>query len=317
MSIMRIGITGATGFIGSALGRHAAEAGHEIVAFSRAGRVEEPWVAESRVMSPEADFSGCDALVHLAGESLLGWWTASKKARIWGSRVDLTLAIVDTLAKAAARPSVLVCASGAGFYGNRNDELLDERSAKGSGFLSDLCEKWERAAMRASELGIRVVTLRTGMVLGADGGAFPLLRRVFRLGLGGRLGGGRQWMPWIHVRDAAGTILWAVENSRVDGPLNLVSPGTVTNTEFTQTLARRLRRPAFCHAPAFALRLLLREMAGEMLLASQRAIPRVAMDLGRHFSFPTLDGALADLAKERPAPRTSRGSPPARPSGSS
>ena len=226
---MRIGITGASGFIASALGRHAAEAGHQIVAFSRSGRVEESWVAESRAMSPDADFSGCDALVHLAGESLFGWWTASKKARIWSSRVDITRSLVGSLARASARPSVLICASGAGFYGDRDDELLDERSTKGSGFLSDLCEKWEGEAMRAGDLGVRVVTLRAGMVLGADGGAFPLLRRMFRLGLGGRLGSGRQWMPWIHVRDAAGTILWAIENPRVHGPLNLVSPGLVTN----------------------------------------------------------------------------------------
>jgi uncharacterized protein (TIGR01777 family) len=296
-SIMRIGITGATGFIGSALGRHAAEAGHEIVAFSRSGQVNVPWVTDCRTMSPGADFSGCDALVHLGGESLLGWWTRSKKERIWSSRVDLTRSVVDSMARAPSRPSVFVCASGAGWYGSRDDELLDESSARGKGFLSDLCEKWEAEAMRACDQGVRVVTLRTGMVLGREGGAFPLLRRVFGLGLGGRLGDGRQWTSWIHVRDAAATILWALENPRVRGPLNLVSPGPVTNAEFTRTLARHLRRPAFCRAPAFALRLLLREMAGEMLLASQRAVPRAALDLGCHFSFPALDGALGDLLR--------------------
>ena len=292
---MKIGITGATGFMGSELGRHAAEAGHQIVAYSRSGTVNQPWAGESRRTGADADFSDCDALVHLAGESLLGLWTKARKARIWSSRVDLTRDLVGSLAKSPSRPSVLVCASGAGFYGDREDESLDERSSKGRGFLSDLCLAWETAAMAAASHGTRVITLRTGMVLGAGGGAFPLLRRVFSLGLGGRLGDGRQWTSWIHARDAAALILWAIENARVSGPVNLVSPGPVTNAEFTKTLARHLRRPAFLHVPAFALRLLLREMAAEMFLTSQRAMPRVVTDLGGHFSFPTLDGAFKDL----------------------
>ena len=292
---MKIGITGASGFIGSAFGRHAAAAGHEIVAFSRSGKTGQPWVAESRRVSSKLDASGCDALVHLAGESLLGYWTKEKKKRIWDSRIDLTRSVVASLSDAKPRPRILLCASGAGFYGNRGDELLDESSSRGTGFLSDVCVAWELAAKQAEQLGLRVVHLRTGMVLGNGGGALALLRKVFGLGLGGRLGDGRQWMPWIHIEDQVRLMLWCIENANVTGPVNHVAPGTVTNREFTETLAKTLKRPAFFHAPAFALRLLMREMADEMFLGSQRVMPRVALDLGFTFRHPALDSALSGI----------------------
>ena len=238
-----------------------------------------------------------DALVHLAGESLMGLWTKTKRDRIWKSRVDFTRGLVRHLGtwKAENRPRVLVCASGAGFYGDRGDELLDETSPSGAGFLAELCVAWEKAAKEAEQLGMRVVMLRTGMVLGPDGGAFPLLKRVFGFGLGGRLGSGRQWMPWIHIDDAAQLIVKAVETPQLRGPINLTAPGAVTNAEFTQTLAKALHRPAFFHAPAFAMRLLLRGMADEMLLGSQRVNPRAATDSGYIFAHPNLQGALASL----------------------
>jgi uncharacterized protein len=292
---MKIGITGASGFIGSAFGRHAASAGHEIVAYSRSGKTDQPWIAESRRMSSTLDASGCDALVHLAGESLLGYWTQAKKQRIWASRVDLTKSVVASLADAKPRPRILLCASGAGFYGDRGDEMLDESSSRGTGFLSEVCAAWESAAKQAEPLGVRVVHLRTGMVLGNDGGALALLRKVFGLGLGGRLGSGGQWMPWIHLEDQVRLMLWCIENANVAGPVNHVAPGTVTNREFTATLAKTLKRPAFFHAPAFALRLLMRQMADEMFLGSQRVLPRVALDLGFTFRHPALDSALASL----------------------
>lgn len=292
---MRIGITGASGFIGSAFGRHAAAAGHEVVAFSRSGKTDQSWVAESRRVSSTLDASGCDALVHLAGESLLGYWTKSKKQRIWDSRIDLTKSVVTSLADARPRPRILLCASGAGFYGDRGDELLDESSSHGTGFLSDVCVAWESAAEQAEDLGVRVVHLRTGMVLGNGGGALTLLRQVFGLGLGGRLGDGRQWMPWIHLEDQVRLMLWCIENENVTGPVNHVAPGSVTNREFTETLASTLKRPAFFHAPAFALRLVMRDMADEMFLGSQRVLPRVALDLGFTFKHPALDSALASL----------------------
>lgn len=290
---MKIGITGASGFIGSAFGRHAAAVGHEIVAFSRSGKLDEPWVAESRRVSSSLDASGCDALVHLAGESLLGYWTKSKKQRIWESRVDLTDSIVASLADAKPRPRILLCASGAGFYGDRGDELLDESSSRGKGFLSEVCVAWEAAAKKAERLGLRVVHLRTGMVLGNQGGALTLLKTVFGFGLGGRLGSGRQWMPWIHIEDQACLMLWCIENANVTGPVNHVAPGAVTNRDFTSALAKALKRPAFFHAPAFALRLLMRDMATEMFLSSQRVRPSVALDLGFTFNHPDLQSALA------------------------
>lgn len=292
---MRIGITGATGFIGSAFGKHAAAAGHEIVAFSRHANVAKPWIAESRCISDTLDVSGCDAIVHLAGESLMGFWSKAKKQRMWSSRVELTKALVASIEKAHARPHILLGGSAVGFYGNRGDERLDESSPRGTGFLSDLCVEWEAAAKRAESFGTRVVSVRTGMVLGADGGAFPLLKRVFSFALGGRLGSGKQWMPWIHIEDQVRLMLWCIENANIAGPVNHAAPGAVTNAQFTTVLARQLKRPALFHAPAFALRLLLRDMADEMLLASQRVQPATALDHGFTFRHPELQSAVADL----------------------
>ena len=298
---MRIGITGATGFIGGHLTADAVQGGHEVVAFSRRAKAvvrgAEQTLAAPKEAPHELPETRLDALVHLSGESLMGLWTKEKRDRIWKSRVDFTEALVAHLGtwKAENRPKVLVCASGAGFYGNSGADPVDESSPCGVGFLAEVCEGWERAARGAEALGIRVVLLRTGMVLGADGGAFPLLRKVFGFGLGGRLGSGRQGMAWIHIDDAAGLILRAIETEEVQGPVNLCAPEAVTNAEFTRSLAAVLKRPAFFHAPAFALRLLLRGMADEMLLGGQRVIPRVATEMGYVFRHPTLAGALAAL----------------------
>jgi uncharacterized protein (TIGR01777 family) len=294
MKIMRIGITGASGFIGRHLAAAAKGRRHEVIAYSRragAGLMQ-PKHAEHAL--PETRL---DALVHLAGESLMGLWTHEKRDRIWKSRVDFTEALVAHLGtwQAENRPKVLVCASGAGFYGNSGDESVDESSPRGGGFLADVCAGWEKAALRAEALGMRVVLLRTGMVLGTDGGAFPLLKRVFGLGLGGRLGSGTQWMSWIHVEDAVQIILKALQTEAVRGAVNLCAPEAVTNAEFTRKLAAALKRPAFFHAPAFALKLLLRGMAEEMLLGGQRVIPRVATEMGYTFAHPTLDSALKAL----------------------
>jgi hypothetical protein len=291
---MRIGITGATGFIGRHLKEYAIDRGHEVIAYSRrpGSGLTQPKQAPHAL--PETPL---DALVHLSGESLMGLWTQDKRDRIWKSRVDFTESLVAHLAtwKAENRPKVLVCASGAGFYGNSGADAVDETSPQGQGFLADVCAGWEAAAHRAEALGMRVITSRTGMVLGRDGGAFPLLRRVFACGLGGRLGSGQQWMSWIHIDDAIQLLLQAVITETVNGPLNLCAPEPVTNAEFTQKLAAALHRPAFFHAPAFALKLLLRGMAEEMLLAGQRVIPRVATEMGYDFVHPTLFGALTSL----------------------
>jgi uncharacterized protein (TIGR01777 family) len=299
---MRIGITGATGFLGRHVIRQAQGIGHELIAYSRSQLglpvlLAKETLAQPKSASHELPETKLDALVHLAGESLMGLWTKTKRESIWQSRVEFTQGLVRHLGtwKAENRPRVLVCASGAGFYGDRGDEVLDESSPSGAGFLAELCVEWEKAAKEAEQLGMRVVLLRTGMVLGSDGGAFPLLKRVFGLGLGGRLGNGRQWMPWIHVEDAARLILRAVDHDVLRGPINLTAPGAVTNAEFTHSLAKALHRPAFFHAPAFAMRLLLRGMADEMLLGSQRVNPRAATDSGYTFAHPNLQGALASL----------------------
>ncbi|MEZ5384712.1 MAG: TIGR01777 family oxidoreductase [Prosthecobacter sp.] len=298
---MRIGITGATGFIGGHLALMAQGSGHEVIAYTRRAGSFVPLSTETLVQPREAPHelpeTRLDALVHLAGESLMGLWTREKRARIRTSRVDFTAALVAHLGtwQPENRPKVFVCASGAGFYGNSGDDPVDEASSHGEGFLAEVCVGWERAARGAETLGARVVNLRTGMVLGADGGAFLLLKKVFGLGLGGRLGKGTQGMAWIHIDDVAGLILKAIETETVRGPVNVCAPEVVTNAEFTKKLAAALHRSAFFHAPAFALRLLLRGMAEEMLLGGQRVIPRVATEIGYVFAHPTLDSALNAL----------------------
>lgn len=297
---MRIGITGATGFIGSRLASLAHDQGHTVVAYTRGKRAVP--AADVKLQQPkDAPHSlpetPLDVLVHLAGESLMGLWTPDKKERIWKSRVDFTKALVAHLHtwKPEHRPRALICASGAGFYGDSGDRSVDETSPRGAGFLADVCAGWEGAAHRAEELGMRVVTLRTGMVLGREGGAFPLLRRVFGLGLGGRLGSGRQWMSWVHIDDAAQIMLRAAATDSVRGPINVCAPGAVTNAEFTQKLAAALQRPAFFHAPSFALRFLLRGMASEMLLSGQHVVPRAATEMGHVFQYPDIAGAFKAL----------------------
>jgi uncharacterized protein len=285
--------------IGQGLSALALGSGHEVIGYSRRPSAQMPLVTRSLVSSatqmlPETKL---EALVHLAGESLLGLWTPAKKERIWKSRVDLTKKLVAELRtwQPANRPSVLLCASGIGFYGDRGDETLEETSAIGSGFLAELCREWEAAALAAQDLGMRVVLLRTGVVLGQHGGAFPLMKMAFRLGLGGRLGSGKQWMSWIHEQDEVALLLWAIENASVAGPINLCAPNPVTNAEYTRLLAAQLKRPAFLHVPAFALRLLARGLAEEMLLGSQKAFPRIATDLGYQFAYPHLADAFSAL----------------------
>ncbi len=297
---MQIGITGATGLIGRALGSLALAHGHDVVAFTRdPARAQLPWAKEVRPVDAGAplpiDATGLDVLVHLAGESVLGWWTEARKQRIRDSRVDFTQRVARCLAAASPRPAALLCGSALGYYGDRGDEWLRESSPPGQGFLAEVCAGWEAAARRAEQLGIRVVLLRTGMVLAAEGGAFPLMRNAFSAFAGGRLGNGSQWVPWIHLQDEVRMILWAAEQPNLSGPLNLVAPGAVTNADFTRTLAGVLHRPAVLHVPAFALKGLLGEMAG-MLLGGQHATPDAALAYGFQFDYPSLKEAVEALA---------------------
>lgn len=296
---MKIGITGATGLIGRTLGKLALAHGHEVIAFTRnPARTSLEWAAEVRPVDTAAsmplDASGLDALVHLAGEPVLGRWSEAKKQRIRDSRVEFTQKVTRCLAAASPRPAVLLSGSAVGYYGDGGDAVLPETAAAGEGLLAKVCVEWEAAARRAQQLGVRVVLLRTGLVLAKEGGAFKLMRRVFSACVGGRLGSGNQWMPWIHVQDEARMILWAAEQPQVSGPLNVVAPGAVTNREFTRVLAGALHRPAFMHAPAFALRFLLGEAAA-MLLEGQRAVPQAALGGGFQFDYASLDEALQAL----------------------
>lgn len=247
-------------------------------------------------LSPSA-VSGFDAVIHLAGESVVGRWTAEKKKAIRESRVQGTRNLAAALAQSAAKPRVLVCASAVGFYGNRGDEILREENAAGQGFLPEVCREWEDACRVAAEAGIRTVNIRIGLVLSPKGGALGNMLTPFKLGLGGRIGAGQQWWSWIHVDDIVGGIHHAMRTESVSGPVNLVAPNPVRNAEFTKVLASILGRPAFFPVPGFALRLAFGKMAAEeLLLASQRVEPGKLAASGYTFRFRELRVALENLA---------------------
>jgi uncharacterized protein (TIGR01777 family) len=289
---MKVGITGVSGFIGSRVAARCGSRGIEVVGFSR-----NPGSGGRRFeLTSAPDISGLDAIVNLAGEPILGLWTKEKKRRIHESRVLGTRRVVEAIAKEGQRTGVLVNASAIGFYGDTGENVFDEFSGPGSGFLADVCREWEAEAARAISWGVRVIFVRIGFVLGR-GGALKLLRPLFKLGLGGRLGNGRQWMSGVHVDDVAGMIVWALENESLHGPVNAVMPEPFRNADFTRELARCVMRPAILPAPAFALRLAFGELADSML-ASTRVMPSVAQNAGYTYQFATLPSALADAAKQ-------------------
>jgi uncharacterized protein len=291
ITVMKVGITGASGFIGSRVAAHCRARGIEAVAFSR-----NPSSGRRRFeLTSLPDISGLDAIVNLAGEPILGRWTKEKKRHIHESRVLGTRRIVEAIAKASQPPSVLVNASAIGFYGDTGENVVDEFSGAGSGFLADVCRGWEAEAARATSNGVRVVFVRIGFVLG-KGGALKLLRPLFKLGLGGKLGSGRQWMSGVHVEDVAGMIVWTLENDELQGPVNAVMPEPFRNVDFTRELARCITRPAILPAPAFALRLAFGELADSML-SSTRVVPHVAHNAGYAYQFATLPSALAEATK--------------------
>jgi hypothetical protein len=297
---MQAVVTGATGLIGQALIR---KLGSRVVILSRDdGRAQRllggvtihRWAPEGGPAPVEA-LRGAEVVFNLAGEPAAdGRWTAEKKRRIRDSRVIGTRHLVRGLAALDERPRVLISASAVGYYGDRGDELLDERSSPGQGFLADVCIDWEREAMAAERLGIRVVCVRIGLVMSTAGGALAKMLPPFRLGAGGRLGSGRQWMPWIHIDDLVGILLHAGRSEALRGPVNGVAPAPATNAAFTLALARAVRRPAVLPMPAFALNVAFGEMSG-MLMASQRVMPTAALRSGYAFSHPDLGEALASL----------------------
>jgi uncharacterized protein (TIGR01777 family) len=297
---MRALVTGATGFVGPYLLAHlerpviltrdAARAREELF-----GRDVQIYEYDVNAGPPRAEaLQGVDAVFHLAGESVAGGrWTRKKKRRIRDSRVNGTRHLIEALAQlpAAERPRAFVSASAVGYYGPRGEEALTEQSRPGEDFLSEVCIEWEREAARAGELGIRAAMLRIGIVLGPGGGALEKMLPPFKLGMGGRLGNGRQWMPWIHVADLAGLFLHVAATDSLCGPVNAVAPHLVRNREFTKALAKELHRPAFMPAPYLGLRLLFGEFA-QVLFASQKVEPTLAVSSGFNYRYPQLDAAL-------------------------
>jgi len=300
---MNITITGATGFIGRRLVRELLQAGHNLQALGRKRSADLPsgvrfseWNSTTAEPPPES-VATTDAIVHLAGEPVAQRWTSEAKQRIRNSRVDGTRNLINALSKQSRRPQVVACASAIGYYGSRGDEVLTETSCPGRGFLAQVAVDWEQAAGKGQTLGIRVVALRFGVVLGKEGGALAKMLPPFRLGLGGRLASGDQWMSWIHIDDVIGLIRFALENAGFVGPVNATAPQPVTNTEFTKELAAALHRPAVFPVPRAGLRLLFGEMA-EVILGSQRVVPKVAQSAGFQFQYPELRPALARLLSE-------------------
>ncbi len=301
---MTILVTGGSGLIGRRLIPFLEQRGHRVLRLVRsrdlAGERAVYWsTAEGGF---EWDESGpIDAVVHLAGESILGRWTGAKKARIRDSRVDPTRNLCAFLAGLASRPSVLVCASATGFYGDRGDELLGEASPPGDGFLPAVSRLWEAATEPARDAGIRVVNLRIGMVLTPEGGALAAMRTPFRLALGGKVGDGRQYMSWITRDDLVSVIGYALESDVLAGPVNAVAPQAVTNAEFTRTLGRVLHRPTPFSVPAFAVRLLFGQMGSDLLLASARVEPKRLREAGFQFEHAELEAALLALLRRKPS----------------
>ena len=296
---MKLVIAGASGFIGSMLVERLWQGGDALVLLSRKPR--SPAAAPNTkwlVWEPgesggwEESVDGADGIVNLAGEGIAEKrWTEGQKERIRSSRIDSTRALVHAIAKAKAKPKFLINASAVGYYGARDDETLTEESAPGKDYLARVCVAWEQEAKRAEEFGVRVALLRTGIVLGKGEGALAKMVKPFKFFVGGRLGSGKQWMPWIHVEDEVGLILFLMANENAYGAFNATAPNPVTMEEFCKALGKFLKRPSWAPVPASALTLLLGEMA-EMLLTGQKAVPKAAQDLGYRFRYPTILEAL-------------------------
>lgn len=296
---MKVLVTGSTGLIGSALLPFLSQKGHAVTRLVRSkprpGEAEVGWDPASGNIE-KAGLEGVDWVVHLAGENIAGGrWTAERKARIRDSRVRGTRLLSESLAQLGQPPKVFVCASAMGYYGDRGEEVLREESAPGTGFLAEVCREWEAAAQPAAEKGIRVVHLRTAMVLSPAGGALAKMLGPFKMGVGGKIASGRQYMSWIAIDDLVGVIHFALTIDALRGPVNAAAPNPVTNLEFTKTLGRVLGRPTIFPMPAFAARLAFGEMAQELLLASTRLEPARLRSAGFKFQFPDLEGALRHL----------------------
>jgi len=293
----RILVSGSSGLVGSALIPSLRGAGARIARLTRPSTAQGandeeriPW-NPSEAISRDA-VSGFDAVIHLAGESIVGRWTESRKAVIRNSRIPPTTNLARALAQAKAKPQVFLSASAIGFYGNRGDEVLTEQSPSGTGFTADLARDWEQASLPAAEAGIRTVQMRIGIILSPKGGALRKMLLPFKMGVGGRVGHGRQWMSWIDLHDVIGAMQHLLRSDLLQGPVNLVAPKAVTNAEFTKALGSVLSRPTIFPVPSFAARLAFGQMADELLLASQRVEPTKLITSGYPFRYPTLKASL-------------------------
>jgi uncharacterized protein (TIGR01777 family) len=294
---MNITLTGASGFIGGALISKLKEDGHQLHVLGRGAPRDSAipfskWDASGKLAPPAQAIADADAIIHLAGEQVGQRWTPEVKRRILDSRVNGTRRLVDAIAASEPKhPRTLISASAIGYYGNRGDDILTETSKPGKGFLADVCVEWETAAQSASNFGLRVVCLRIGVVLGHGGGALGQMLPFFRMGTGGRIGNGRQWMSWIHLDDLVGLLLSALNDQALKGPVNGTAPNPVTNADFTHTLGEVIHRPAVLPIPEFGLRLMYGEMA-QVLIEGQRVMPEVATRASYQFRYPDLRTAL-------------------------
>lgn len=297
MESARVLMSGASGLIGEAVQSVLSAEGYKIVRLTRSNQAQAGDMRwdPSQPVSPGL-VSGFDAVVHLAGESIVGRWTEAKKRRIRDSRILGTRHLAEAMAKASQRPPVLVCASAVGYYGDRGDEVLREDSSSGNDFLSEVCREWEGAAKPAVDAGIRTVHTRFGLVLSSKGGALQKMLLPFRLGVGGRVGSGKQWWSWVDLQDIAGAILHVIKNN-LHGAVNFVAPNPTTNLEFTKVLGSVLSRPTIFPVPAFGARLAFGQMADELLLASQRVEPVQLKQSGYQFKFVELRKSLESILK--------------------
>jgi uncharacterized protein (TIGR01777 family) len=296
--ISRILVSGVSGPIGAALLPPLKTRGYEVTRLMRGAATGENQISwdPGKPIAPES-VSGFDAVVHLAGESIVGRWTDEKKRKIRDSRIVGTTALAEALAQAKDKPQVFACSSAIGFYGDRGNEVLNEGSAPGAGFLPDVCREWEAATRAAVKAGIRTVQMRTGVVLSLKGGALGKMLMPFKMGVGGKIGDGQQWMSWIDVQDMVGAIHHVLKSDLLQGPVNMVAPKPVTNEEFSKTLASVLSRPAIFPVPAFVVKLAFGEMGETVLLGSQRVEPTQLVMSGYPFRFSNLRASLESILK--------------------
>ena len=296
---MKLLLSGSHGLVGKALSKSLTKDGYEVINLVRRDRVygkpEIEWHPNKGLLDA-SQIEGFDAVVHLAGESIAsGRWTDEKKRRIRESRVQGTTLLSQALARLSRPPLRFICASAIGYYGSRGDEVLTEESRAGNDFLSEVCVEWERATQPASEKGINTCMTRFGIILDKEGGALEKMLTPFRLGLGGKIGDGKQWMSWIALNDVVSALGFLLESSSMHGPVNIVAPNPVTNADFTKTLGKVLSRPTFLSVPAFAVRLAFGEMADGLLLSSAKVEPKKLKDEGFKYRFPNLDAALSEV----------------------